>query len=678
MSDSTSNRFSCVTDYKHLYGIGYYGHSAGVSSFHFAAIPSLVASYVRRFRARGILDFGGGSGFLGKALDHYGVKSFTADAMDRDDLNYLKFDASIHNEAETDRLKNATLKAIGGRYILTCFDVAEHIDPEHVADFVLNLARLIEEYGIISISTRPSSLGNRFHCSVFPKKTWEIIFSLARLDVKDLNDFNLLRSTTIFSESSENLGAVSHWQRANPFKDHVAHQHYFMLTRTSSAWLDRDDFRRKTLRLLDLEYRQLKRVAHTRHSFPHTLFLINFIQDWSFARSLMDNWPTERFHLLLRSDLIARQFLDVLKNYLHRVNVAYEVIGTTREGMRALDKFGIGPESLFLCATEGLVSTTHLLGSMIVLEARKRGATTVCLQHGMNVPDNFAPASEFFGSWEPLMADKINVGSNNDFLKAVEIGSPKFGDAIMPQSPNVLSIRLGVDTNIFYRSVMVGLNLHWTVHKYGRGETYAWLRRLISNNPETFFIIRPHPDDSSIYFEMPLFSWRNVLIYDEMVLLALDWPISRLVNAVDGVITTYSTLALDAIAAGKTPVLLDWEGIGQMLPTSLPLEAGENFVVLSKDDWLGGALPTEMFRLKSAQHPYFFQSARFLENLLSLRGRHAEVADIRRLETRVARSIMQASYDLNLDNHPHQDRARVTESLSSFVREVSDGACERV
>ena len=41
-----------------------------------------------------------------------------------------------------------------------------------------------------------------------------------------------------------------------------------------------------------------------------------------------------------------------------------------------------------------------------------------------------------------------------------------------------------------------------------------------------------------------------------MFLFCIDWPVARLLRAVDGVITTYSTLMIDAVAAEKPVVVL--------------------------------------------------------------------------------------------------------------------------
>ena len=45
---------------------------------------------------------------------------------------------------------------VGEEWLATCFDVAEHMDIEHLSNFLRNLHLLVNKYGLISISTRPS------------------------------------------------------------------------------------------------------------------------------------------------------------------------------------------------------------------------------------------------------------------------------------------------------------------------------------------------------------------------------------------------------------------------------------------------------------------------------------------------------------------------------------------
>jgi 2-polyprenyl-3-methyl-5-hydroxy-6-metoxy-1,4-benzoquinol methylase len=155
------SRPACVTDYQGLYATNYYAHGAGAASFDTERLPPIIAATEAEFGGA-VLDIGGGSGLLAQLLTPLGVKAFTVDAADRQATDFRRIDLSRHDPAEADDIRRHVTGAVGDRWLATCFDVAEHIDREHLADFLLNLSVLAPLAAVLSISTRPSSKETAF------------------------------------------------------------------------------------------------------------------------------------------------------------------------------------------------------------------------------------------------------------------------------------------------------------------------------------------------------------------------------------------------------------------------------------------------------------------------------------------------------------------------------------
>jgi hypothetical protein len=550
------------------------------------------------------------------------------------------------------------------------------MDIEHLADFLLNLSALVVSEGIISISTRPSSAANRYHATVLPIETWIELLALAGFSATTHPATQALSVTYPFAGADANIIAAAHWQRLNPFRDSEAsHQHYVHLVRTSDQTPNAGEFRHLVTDMLDLSYREDKRDTVLGVDLPVVNYHVNFIQDWYFARALMDVWPRGRLRVTLRQDLIAPPYLYMVRGILERTGCPHAVVGTVAEAMQAFETWGGLKGSLVVTATEGLPWMVHQLNSLLVLEARKRGAQTLCLQHGMTIYRSFSPAAAIVGAWDEKTATALRRhATETTHFQVMCTGSPKFLDALLPRSAGALIRRFGPSTKNFRRSVLVGLNLHWQVHSYGPQETYEWLGRLCAANPDTLFILRPHPLDHTIFERMDLLNHPNLRLADELTLLSMDWPVARLVNAVDGVISTYSTMVLDAMAAGRPVVLLpSSESLAadtrQAIPASVPANGGiDSVTVLDQADWDTGRLPEALMR---APNPMDFDSDWFAPSLKSLASiaaaGTAPPTDIGDTAGLIAKSFAKAAMDLCLDRNPEDTRRQVTETLARFL-----------
>jgi len=671
-------RAACITNYEALYARNYFAHQAGSTSFSAEHLPPILAQRAANCGNR-LVDIGGGNGTLAKLMGRLGVQAMTIDAADREDDFYLRHNMAGYSAEAAQQLRSRIASMIGDQYFITCFDVAEHIDVEHLPDFILNLATIIASQGLISISTRPSSAANRFHATILPIETWVALFEAAGFDVQVDAASQALRSYHRFSGSDANLVAVSHWQRANPFREtDDAHQHYLLIERRPGMPVDAGAFREAVWDAIDTSYRYQKRLFLDGTDYPLLTYHVNFIQDWSFARSLMDVWPADRFRVTLRKDIVATPYAHMIEGILSRTDIKHAVVGSAREGVAALDAWGDLPNSLVMTATEGLTSITHLMGSLMMLYARDKGARTLSMQHGMTVSRSFSPVAGVMGAWDAGMHAEMRALAGGAAAYSPElVGSPKLLDAMLTMAPNVLAHRFGSFVKRYERSILIGLNLHWGIHTHSAEATYQWLARLCERNPSTLFVLRPHPDDATIYERPGLFEHLpNLLLADEMTLLSMDWPVSRLVSAVDGVLTTYSTLVIDAAAAGKPVALLPSrpgaQDPAQYLTPSRPPSLDERLLhTLTDAEWASGTLPRNLVAgspggMALQDEAWFAPSLYSVANIARI-GKAPIQPGLDKVMAAIGRQMTLAAFGLNLDVNPHPDRTRITTALQRHL-----------
>jgi len=155
--------------------------------------------------------------------------------MHRQDENFVRCDFSRNDSEAIARIKALCAARGYARHLLTSFDMAEHVDAEHIGDFIYNVHEIVVDHAIISVSTRPSSRSNIFHSTILPIDTWKYLFSLVGLEATAFGPLQDHRSDQQFRSSSQELLAVASWQKRNIFHDDPSHQHYLHLRRMTAA-----------------------------------------------------------------------------------------------------------------------------------------------------------------------------------------------------------------------------------------------------------------------------------------------------------------------------------------------------------------------------------------------------------------------------------------------------------
>lgn len=663
-------KYATVTDYDALYGVGYFAHQPEVSSFQQQTVPQIIAEFCSNAGIDGVVDIGAGNGVLGSILRRNGLKCIDVDVVHREDEHFIRCDFSS-NDAEAISLIKARCKAdFESNVLITSFDMAEHVDPEHIPDFVYNLTEIIQNEAIISISTRPSSRANIYHSTILPIETWKYMFSLVGIKATSFDLLQAHRSDQQFRSDSQELLAVSVWQKRNAFLEDPSHQHYLRLTRTTAALSSRQSVRKRIEAVLDTSVRAAKRTLLAGRQMPRLIYFISFVQDWSFLRSFLEIWPAAQVCVMLRRDFMVTAYADVIEAYLTRVGVAFRPVTSVRKATEALEEWNTGKGDLFLTATEGLPTLLHGMASLVTLNARKRGMTTVTLQHGSLVPDRTVQAAQFFVAMnEESLSDFQRSTVSSIMCTPVALGAPKHFDSMMvPADPDAIAFRLRASAKHYRLRLLVGTNLHWLAHDRQESGFADWLARTARHNPDVLFLLRPHPDDWHMTGGSSQMDLPNVLVLDEITLLCIDWPMTRVLSAIDGVISTHSTLVLDGLAAGKPTAIFPTGITDEHLLDVERAWKERGAVELSDDEISRGVLPKNWLECYSAD--VFARPAGyvdFLSGLLALLDRHDDAEAIATATWEVERSFLESCRDLCLDAHPHANRQAVSVAIEQFA-----------
>ena len=657
-----------------LYGRAYFAHPPDSFSFDQVVLPEILAEFCVSAGMPGVVDIGAGNGMLGQILRKKSLRCLDVDINDRSDADFLSENLTSSDPKLPVRLRAAAGAYCDGPFLVSCLDMAEHVDIEHLADFIYNLASVIERFGIISISTRPSSRANLFHASILPIDTWKYMFDAVGLKVTPVTALQKHRSEQQFRSDSQELLAVSHWQKRNIFQDDPSHQHYFMLEKHGEIAVERESFRKRLDDVLDIGYRRAKRTLVAGLDLPVLVYHVLFVQDWPFLRSMLDLWPAGRVRVLIRPDLIVPGYRELIESFLRRLDVPFATSETIAAAEQALYEWQVPRGSLFVTATEGLPTFVHGLGSLVSVAARRRGLTTVCLQHGHDLPGSLVMGSQFFGAVDlRSVAQCESALAGEQACRPLALGSLKHLDtAIQASDPDALPFRLGGRARHFRKRLLIGTNLHWTVHCDEAGAIFSWLRAALLRYPDILFVLRPHPDDYATFSIAADLPSTNLAVVDEAALLCIDWPVSRLLQSVDAVLSTPSTLIEDALVARRPTAILsgrldnaqlaaleaDWRARGALSVGKAELAAGEIPMAL--------LAPSDDARPDRAGETI---NMRFYHDLCALAGAPDRDALVERAEHLVERSFLANCRHLNLDSHPNSNRQRVVSELRRFVCE---------
>lgn len=547
------------TDYSKLYGAEYFGKTAGATSFAVDAFTQLLIDFCRKEEIEHVVDVGSGSGVLATVLRQHGLAVQTCDFSPVDSDGIHLDLAGPFEEAQ--RVAQQIGAWTGGKpWLVTCLDVLEHIDIEQVAPAVRNLRVLCKNLLVASISTRPSSADNRYHATILPKHTWLEILRKTGFAVDDDNLFESARTVRRSFHETDNLLLVSRWAAADPFGDiDRGEPDYVLLSPTDTPGTDHSCIE-DIESILDTGYLKLKRAQFGLRQTPRLGLNIHHLQDFILLRPLLDVLPRANVVALLRGSIFPKDELALIRGILARCGV--ETIDYERCAEIPWSELAL---KILLSPSESNVALGHILGRQVVEAAKLHSIHTIQLQHGVWVQPFQQRAIEFGSdtilSWGASYANilkSLPVVLAGRRLPAPAarigqtfhaIGAAKFVDMRLDPPHELLHWRLGVPMDGYRATALLATNLRWNAHGARREDIHERLAQLIRHSPDVFFVVKLHPservDDASALRQS------NSLVLDDILLGSIGVSINRLIAAVDVVISSLSTLLVDAAVAGK-------------------------------------------------------------------------------------------------------------------------------
>lgn len=566
------------TDYAKLYSPQYFGKNTDVASFDIHKFPKQLVNFCHNLKLSHVLDVGSGSGALAQQLRNL---NFNVTCCDYEPATKDSIHFDLTDNVENQKNTLADLTKITQAYLTTCFDVLEHIDIEDVPNAIINLYQITGEYGLFSISTRPSSADNAFHSTILPLATWEKLFEIAGFEILQLQDFQT--DKFIFQPEQLNhvgMEVLKYWLEHDLFNDRqLGEPRYIFLKKRAGFKPETAAIKAKLAAMLDLDYREIKRTFFKNLNHKKIAFQINIFQDYLNLRPFLDMLERDDVTILIRLE----ELLPVVQKMLLGSFMRWGVKTIIYHKSAEIDwkKLNI---DILVSACDSNVFYLHMLASQTVTAAKLAGIATYTLQHGIWIEPFANPVEfsakhllcwsdeqiEFFNTAHTFangVESKIGLLSNK---QALIVGCLKFADAANASTKDLLNYRLGIDVQNYKKIVLLGTNLKWGKHQTAKDQTSKHLEDMMKKNKDIFFILKTHPSEPAAdyaYIQQP-----NCMIVDDILLGIIDFPISRLVASVDAVISSLSTLLLDGAIAGKKVILYDTDNIHHykyLKPTAL-------------------------------------------------------------------------------------------------------------
>lgn len=553
------------TDYSKLYSADYFGKLQGSASFNGSAFEHVFFEFCKSNGIASLVDIGSGSGKLKNSAESVKMKVFTCD-FDPVDKEAFHFDLSMCDPSAATDLYSQIVDRIGSaEYIATCLDVLEHIDIEDVSSALWNLHSIVSNFLVVSISTRPSSRGNKYHSTVLPLGTWKHLFELSGFEILDAHFCSEGRRIVPLANDDPQLRIVSHWAQADIFKDRLDGEPTYLLVRKAHRPNDREDWLHKVELVLDIAYRKQKRAAFNSERLQAIAFNISHFQDFLNIRPLLDIIPRGQCSSLIRQEALNDDEMSLIVSFFQRNGCPVIIYQKVAD----IDWRLLSVRTL-VSAAESSAAVNHILSSQLVEAAKLQGINTVLLQHGIWIEPmqdrEITFASDIVLTWGMEHERFFNEGLHTvagvcrsygslGNMQVKPAGCAKFADSLLKTNPEVLRWRFGVDISRFDEHVLVGTNLKWGQHRGERSNVLGGIQDMIRSSPEKLFIVKPHPSER--HFEYEHLRAPNTIILDDILLSCIDLPVSRLLGGISTVVSSLSTLLLDGAILGRRCIQYD-------------------------------------------------------------------------------------------------------------------------
>lgn len=547
------------TDYEKLYSPEYFGKKSDIASFNVNTFPKELADFCTANNFKSIIDVGSGSGILAHSMKqlNINVRCLDYEPATDDSMHFDLTNSTPEQEKFIEDTKGSS------DYLVTCFDVLEHIDIEDVEVALCNLYKITKEYALFSISTRPSSKNNSFHSTILPLSTWCLLLEKSGFQVLTLDTFKF--DKTVLSSDimqGEGMQIIRHWLESDIFNDKKLGEPRYIFLKKLKQCQDGNELNNVTMRqILDIEYRDVKRKLLNNNLNKILGINLNFFQDYINFRPLLDLFKSKNIVILIRRHLSTESSIEFYSGIFSRFGIKtvfYEKVDEINWQEIGID--------ILLSAAESTLYYGHALASQTVNAAKLHGIDTYLFQHGIWLDTAKYPIvfeSEKVLCWSNEQRSSLEIPHPNfaegkctiaDIRSGqfLSLGAPKFFDAKQPCLKKILTYRLGIEQHLYDKTVLLATNMHWVLHTHSKDRVYENFHKIIEKNPNVFFIIKPHPAENISDYKV--FKYNNSIVLDDLILGTIDFTIPRLIAGVDAVISSQSTLLLEAMIAGKNTI----------------------------------------------------------------------------------------------------------------------------
>lgn len=553
------------TDYSRLYSKYYFEENKQKQIYDKGDFEEILFKFCNSRGIKTLVDVGSFCGPLKLSAESVGMSFFSCGSHSVSEEE-IHFDLLMEDSKAAKALYDIIDSRVGPtEYVTICLDVLEHVDIEDVGSALWNLHTIAGDFVVISISTRPSGRGNRYHSTILPLATWKHLFELSGFEIVDPHFCSERRRIIPLVSEDTDLHIVSHWAQGDIFGDRVNGEPTYLLLRKAERPRDRANWLRQLDVVLDIAYRKQKRLAFNQYRLQAIGFNISHFQDFLNIRPLLDIIARGQCSLLIRKDALKADEMSMVVSYFERNGGMVFIYHTVAD----IDWRLLSIRTL-VSAAESSAAVNHILSSQIVEAAKLQGIKTILLQHGIWIEPmqdrEITFASDTILTWgtehERFFAEGLHpVAARSSPYAALSgthfrlAGSAKFHDSLLETNSEVLRWRLGADISRFDECVLVGTNLKWNQHLGERSDVLNGIHRMIQASPEKLFVIKPHPSER--HFEYANLRAPNTIILDDILLGCIDLPISRLLGGISTIVSSLSTLLLDGAILGRRCIQYD-------------------------------------------------------------------------------------------------------------------------
>ncbi len=233
------------TDYSRLYSKYYFDDNKEKQIHNREDLEEILFKFCNYRGIKTLVDVGSCYVKLKLSTESVGMNIFSCDYYSFSEEE-IHFDLLMEDSKAATALYEIIESRVGPtEYVTICLDVLEHVDIEDVGSALWNLYTIAGDFVVISISTRPSGRGNRYHSTILPLTTWQHLFELSGFEIVDPHFCSERRRVIPFVSEASDLHIVSHWAQADIFGDRRNGEPTYLLLRKAERPRDRANWLRQ-------------------------------------------------------------------------------------------------------------------------------------------------------------------------------------------------------------------------------------------------------------------------------------------------------------------------------------------------------------------------------------------------------------------------------------------------